>query len=306
VTDERYRECERRWKESGAVEDEAVWFRERLRVGNLSSEHLDLAAYAGSDAARLVLGSEATLPLAVAYQHAERAERWGVPACACAGLALVEAFGAKLPADHEQLRGIVATWAQEPFDESAYPHDAATQLVSKGLDRFTAGDRCPVSIPPTGKDYDLSPYEPELSVWRARMADPKRGMIRWLAMLVTTQRQTGQFLGNLVRCAVELRDDEKAVRVVLDRALASWALRDPSPRDRKALDATPVRKKTEVVEVPDDPEEAYTAALDAYLGDDFQGALTIVDAVLAGDPDASLRPKLKRLRVRIDDRVARG
>jgi hypothetical protein len=36
VSDDRLRELERRWKETGAVEDEAAYLKERVRAGELS------------------------------------------------------------------------------------------------------------------------------------------------------------------------------------------------------------------------------------------------------------------------------
>jgi hypothetical protein len=51
VSDERLRELERRWKETGAVEDGAAWLRERVRVGDLTQERLELAAHCGHQAA---------------------------------------------------------------------------------------------------------------------------------------------------------------------------------------------------------------------------------------------------------------
>jgi hypothetical protein len=51
VSDERLRVLERRWKETGSVEDEAAWLRERVRVGDLSENRLEVAAYLGHLAA---------------------------------------------------------------------------------------------------------------------------------------------------------------------------------------------------------------------------------------------------------------
>jgi len=51
VSDERLREAERRWKESGSVVDEARYLQERVRVGNLTKERLELAAYCGHEGA---------------------------------------------------------------------------------------------------------------------------------------------------------------------------------------------------------------------------------------------------------------
>ena len=59
MTDTKLRELERRWKESGSPEDEAAYLLERVRVGDLEKEKLELAAYCGHEGARLALGDEA-------------------------------------------------------------------------------------------------------------------------------------------------------------------------------------------------------------------------------------------------------
>jgi ankyrin repeat protein len=58
VTDEHLRDLERK-AAFGSVTDEASWLVERLRSGALSKDRLRLAAFVGSAAARLALGSEA-------------------------------------------------------------------------------------------------------------------------------------------------------------------------------------------------------------------------------------------------------
>ena len=45
VTDANLRALERRFRESGAVEDEAAWLLERVRVGELEQSKLELAAW---------------------------------------------------------------------------------------------------------------------------------------------------------------------------------------------------------------------------------------------------------------------
>jgi len=52
VTDSKLRELERRWKETGSVEDEARYLLERVRVGDLEREKLELAAYCGHEGAQ--------------------------------------------------------------------------------------------------------------------------------------------------------------------------------------------------------------------------------------------------------------
>ncbi len=56
MSDEKLRELERRWKESGSVEDESAWLRERVRVGDLAPSKLQLVAELGDPAAQHALG----------------------------------------------------------------------------------------------------------------------------------------------------------------------------------------------------------------------------------------------------------
>lgn len=64
MSDERLRELERRWKETGSTEDEAAYLRERLRVGDLPLDRVELAAEAAYPAALLVVGRPAESQLA--------------------------------------------------------------------------------------------------------------------------------------------------------------------------------------------------------------------------------------------------
>lgn len=56
MADDRLRALERRWKETGAAEDEAAWLREQVRHGDLPAERLRLAAYLGHEPALRVAG----------------------------------------------------------------------------------------------------------------------------------------------------------------------------------------------------------------------------------------------------------
>lgn len=56
--DEKLRELERRWRDSGSTEDEAAYLRERVRTGDLSHERLALLAYLGHPAALMGLTEE--------------------------------------------------------------------------------------------------------------------------------------------------------------------------------------------------------------------------------------------------------
>jgi len=62
MSDAKLRELERRWKETGAVEDQAAYLLERVRVGDLEREKLELAAYCGHGPAQLALGPGPEIP----------------------------------------------------------------------------------------------------------------------------------------------------------------------------------------------------------------------------------------------------
>ncbi len=53
MSDEHLRALERAWKESGSAEHEAAYLLERIRVGDLEQERLELAAILGHRTARL-------------------------------------------------------------------------------------------------------------------------------------------------------------------------------------------------------------------------------------------------------------
>lgn len=54
MADDRLRELERRFRASGSPEDEARWLLLRMRTGAVTGEAVELAAYVGSPAARLL------------------------------------------------------------------------------------------------------------------------------------------------------------------------------------------------------------------------------------------------------------
>jgi hypothetical protein len=63
MSDERLREAERRWKESGSVEEEARYLLERVRVGDLTRDRLEFAAYLGHVGAVQALAPRDVEPL---------------------------------------------------------------------------------------------------------------------------------------------------------------------------------------------------------------------------------------------------
>jgi hypothetical protein len=79
VSDEKLRELERRFRQTGSVEDEASWLRERVRVGELTQERVRRAS-ALSPACRLALELPESQPLTL--------EGWSPAETARLGIAL--------------------------------------------------------------------------------------------------------------------------------------------------------------------------------------------------------------------------
>lgn len=86
MSDARVRDAERRWRESGAVADEAAWLRERVRSGALDDARLRLAAYVGHPASRLALATPIFAP-AYVQVWIYGLEPWGVEPCQRAAIA---------------------------------------------------------------------------------------------------------------------------------------------------------------------------------------------------------------------------
>ncbi|MBX3471257.1 MAG: hypothetical protein KF878_30690 [Planctomycetes bacterium] len=131
MSDTRLRELERLWKETGSSDDEAAYLLERVRVGDLTQERLELAAYSGHEGALLcvnVAPPEDLVPwlrgLTAPNLVLERA------AADCALTAL-----ASLPPHEvadlrwETIRAALAAWADAPGSERAAEFEAANALV---------------------------------------------------------------------------------------------------------------------------------------------------------------------------------
>lgn len=118
MSDERLRELERRWRESGAVEDEAAYLRERVRVGDLTEARLGLAAFCGHEGARRVL-SDGSGPSAGAIG--------GQPWCK----ALLQGWGGDAVRRLElgALRSLLPLW------ERKQPHDPLCQELVVAIER---------------------------------------------------------------------------------------------------------------------------------------------------------------------------
>ena len=122
MSDEKLRAAERRWKESGAAEDEAAFLLERVRVGDLTQERLELAAYCGHEGAALAAPGIGESDPA---QWAEGLVGFGTPVCVRVLLALaVEREVEMTDLGHRYLQ-LAERYVVEPTERNAMACESA-------------------------------------------------------------------------------------------------------------------------------------------------------------------------------------
>jgi len=120
MSDERLRELQRRWQESGAPEDGAALLRARLRGGSVTPARLALLAHLGEPAAVLVLGEDAPDPIPSASGWIDALGRFEleahVRAAVAAAVRLRPSYERGHPGDprFEQALEAVWTWLRTP------------------------------------------------------------------------------------------------------------------------------------------------------------------------------------------------
>lgn len=94
MNDADLRTLERRWRETGGVEDEASWLRARVQVGQLERVKLELAAFLGDAASQIACGAEARThaPLQEGQTWEGRIVDFGLEATLRAALVYAEAL----------------------------------------------------------------------------------------------------------------------------------------------------------------------------------------------------------------------
>src|SRR5581483_5364002 len=97
MSDTELRALERRWRETGALEDEVALLQARRRSGELTTERLELAAYLGSAAAPRILGREPTPPPANLANEIKGLDRWGIPVAVRAAVAIARGAMRRAP-----------------------------------------------------------------------------------------------------------------------------------------------------------------------------------------------------------------
>jgi hypothetical protein len=112
-SDEKLRDLERTFRQTGSPDDEAAWLLERVRIGELTPERLELAAYCGHEAARRAI--QTSHGAASIKDLATYASRCGRPACVYAMLVACRLLIEQLPdqSDARELLVIAEEWLEQ-------------------------------------------------------------------------------------------------------------------------------------------------------------------------------------------------
>ncbi|MCO5170926.1 MAG: hypothetical protein M9894_31745 [Planctomycetes bacterium] len=207
MSDARLREAERRWRESGALADEAAWLRERARAGALTDEALRLAAYVGHAAAAAALASP---PLAPAYVQAwiYGLQPWGVEACQRAAIAAARRALVRVPPGTRRGR----------YARSAL---ARVERLVTGLPPLP-----PLPWDPHVLDDDPSPRERAAFEAACAVGETVHEVAR-VAQDARAFEASARAGGAVIR-AVEATD-EPTVRAAVRDEVAAWALGERDP-----------------------------------------------------------------------------
>jgi len=146
VSDADLRELERRFRETGSVEDEAAWLRERVRVGQLDETRVQLAAHCGLAAA--LLATESPMPTVALDTLVTWAEVQRTAHCSSVAVRAAVASARAAIADWEQEAMLhamqvihaVESWALCPCLEHAVAAGEALDALHAELDVEAAGE----------------------------------------------------------------------------------------------------------------------------------------------------------------------
>lgn len=159
MSDTKLRDLERRWRETGTVEDEAAYLLERVRVGDVTRERLELAAQCGHAAARSTLvgnlpivrdnprklaealseqfGRGAALRIVIALGEVLRGARQGGDEHVASALGVTRAALVKSSPNLDRLHG---AWSDacgmDVLLRSAADHGAVLQLLLHRIERL--------------------------------------------------------------------------------------------------------------------------------------------------------------------------
>ncbi|HZV01901.1 MAG TPA: FHA domain-containing protein [Planctomycetota bacterium] len=185
MSDDRLREAERVFRETGSVADEARYLNERVRAGLLARERLELAAELRDEAAVLALGGPGGPRAHTVREVFAGIERFGVEVAARAGVIVARRCGALRPEmrDTEACLAAIEAWLDCPCDRHRVamqgPPMATTHMDARlavgaalGRDRFGGGHPLPAFRSPETRDDS---HEPDAVL----VAAVRRALARW-------------------------------------------------------------------------------------------------------------------------------
>lgn len=182
MSDHELRALERRWLESGAVEEEVALLRALRRVERLSDEQLELAAYLGHPAAVQVLGADET-----ARRAADRQARWALEA-------IEDATDRRDLEGHRRMR-------EEAIGAEAAAVEVANEAWALGLGGF--GLEVSVRMGVAAAQHVRAAWEPtgDEPAWRTRALEQFQALRAWLRcpceehVAAVSEAAAGHFLG---------------------------------------------------------------------------------------------------------------
>ena len=218
MSDQRLRELERLWRESGSPEAEADVLRERARAGMLSEDRLRLAAFLGHEAARLAAQDPPTPPEPAEErwflwgQELARLDEQATVRCAVAIARHVLPRLAENDFADDMARdclGCAERWALDPGDPGL-EHDARAAMALRDED---------------GEEYGFPTPDARHALAAARMAASAAG-----------GRREGSATAQALIAGQALLGTAQAVLAVVRGEVAPWALGYADPVAERVAD----------------------------------------------------------------------
>ena len=234
MSDQRLRELERKWRESGTVEDEAAYLREQVRVGDITREGLEIGASFGDEIARFTLADQAPslLPAGSLEELLEMIKscskqvviRAALAAVRAAGCSSIEDWDADYVDFHHQLIEAACDWLRCPCDD----HMDQAWTISHSDTKLRESPRYDWSNDRDYREYCNQQY----SRWRSadRVAYAAKRAVKACACREHRSHAIGitaQFASPIAIDAIKqvaLEMEEQVVWQAIRDALIPWAL----------------------------------------------------------------------------------
>jgi hypothetical protein len=220
MSDDRLRELERRWRQTGALGDRAAYLRERARSGQLEPERLRLAAFLGSEVAATALSEESS---ALGSAGEMDLDSWVTEVAAYGVVALKRlAIAAANHVGHRLTSSGVPPRAVEAAEEQLLcPCDAHRAEALHQADEVANLSDVPMRTP----GFMAAAAE---HAARAAAAESAAEVLK-AALLTSRAAQTGFGVFPTLTGVVSLSDSDEPVRAGIRPELLAWALDEADP-----------------------------------------------------------------------------